>query len=85
MEGRNNWKCDCGWTYPESIKAMKPVWRMNKGKDPEERVKGFAFADKEIYECLSGFPSNGYRWSFIGSGGDIYAYQTTRTREAKRK
>ena len=66
------------------MKNMKPVWRMNMGKDPKEAMKGFLFADKQICEWNFPHPTCGYRWNFIGSGGDIVAYKTTRTREVKR-
>jgi hypothetical protein len=78
---------DCKWCKGSgvvSIKNMKPVWRMNTGTRPKEDIKGLLCADKEICEGCSSQSARMFRWNFIGAGDDIIAYQTTRTREAKR-
>jgi hypothetical protein len=66
------------------MKNMKPVWRMNTGKDPKEDLISFLYSDKEISNAHSAHPSSWYRWEFMGGDDDIIAYETTRTREAKR-
>ena len=63
-------------------KKVKPVWRMNTGNSPKDRSNTLAVA------FLNGTIQEGckfYNWSLDDEDCyPIYAYQTTRTREAKR-
>lgn len=62
---------------------LKPVWRMNTGKKPNDRydIGGVCFFNGTIQK---GYEF--YNWSLTDGGCyPIYAYQTSRMREAKRK
>ena len=69
-----------------TTKKLKPVWRMNTGNGvPSDLDEMFCYLDKMIernhhslfYGCDDTFSIN-------ETESDIYAYQTTRVKEAKR-
>ena len=69
------------------MKNMKPVWRMNTGNGVPSDFGGFvSYAGRNISLEKHGKDRlrRSWYWDIIGDDCDIYAYQTNRTREAKR-
>ena len=67
-----------------TTKKLKPVWRMNTGRHPKEKIQGYAVSkDNMFFDLRSSISGTSFDCRF-DSIVDIYAYQTNRMREAKR-
>jgi hypothetical protein len=67
------------------MKNMKPVWRLNTGKGVPSAFGGKTYVPDSLLSIRerSDYKYKDRLWVKTGVY-DIYAYQTTRTREAKR-